>query len=494
MWPFSKRRPRRPRPAWDLSTPILALSNSDYWSIGDACQGTQIFGSTGSGKSTGPLAAICRAFLRAGFGGLFLTAKETDRRVYESYCREAGRQGDVLVFGPNEPLRYNALDAELRRRDAAAGLTETIVALLSTLVEISERNSGQGEREESGYWKRTNLQLMRNAVELLVLAKGRINVPELYKLIVSAPTSNAQLHSEEWQRGSFCWECLVEADRKPKTPRQRADYELVTVYFCVEWANLSERTRTVVLSTFTSMLDVLNRGIVRDLMGDGTNVTPEMAQNGAIFIIDLPLMVFGQIGVFIQVLWKYCFMKAQERRDTAANPRPTFIVVDESHLVAVSQDQVFQTTARSTRTAVVYATQSISNYLAVFGEHADAQVHSLMGNLQTQVFCQQADIRTNAYAAELIGRSRQYLVNANSNYQPDDWFSSMLGTRAGNNSAGVSECFEYEVQPNHFARLRKGGPPEWIVDSLVYQGGRRFGATGRPWLPVSFGQHLPAGR
>lgn len=494
MWPFVKHRPRPSRPAWDLSTRILTLSNSDYWRISDACQGTQIFGSTGSGKSTGPLATICRAFLRAGFGGLFLTAKTTDRRDYENYCRETGRSGDVLVFGPNEALRYNPLDAELQRRDAAAGLTETIVALLSTLVEISERNSGQGERDESGYWKRTNLQLMRNAVELLVLAKGRITVPELYRLVISAPTSYAQLHSDDWQRGSFCWECLVEADRKPKTPRQRADYELVADYVCVEWANLSDRTRTVVLSTFTSMLDVLNRGIVRDLMGGETNVTPDMAQDGKIFIIDLPLMVFGQIGVFTQVLWKYCFMKAQERRDTDANPRPTFIVVDESHLVAVSQDQVFQTTARSTRTAVVYATQSISNYLTVYGEHSDAQVHSLLGNLQTQVFCQQADIRTNAYAAELIGRSRQYMVNANNSYQPDDWFGSMMGARSGNGSAGVSECFEYEVQPNYFAHLCKGGPPEWIVDSLVYQGGRRFGATGRAWLPVSFRQHLPARR
>ena len=98
-----------------------------------------------------------------------------------------------------------------------------------------------------------------------------------------------------------------------------------------------------------------------------------------------------------------------------ANPRPTFIVVDECHLLAVSADQVFQTTARSSRTAVVYATQSISNYLSAFGgPQAEAEVHSLLGNLQTQVFHQQTDTCTNSYAAELIGRTRQFMTSANS--------------------------------------------------------------------------------
>lgn len=69
---------------------------------------------------------------------------------------------------------------------------------------------------------------------------------------------------------------------------------------------------------------------------------------------------------------------------------------DESHLLAVSSDQVFQTTARSSRTTVVYATQSLSNYLAAFGgEQSEAEVHSLLGNLQTQIFHQQVDTRTN---------------------------------------------------------------------------------------------------
>ena len=242
-----------------------------------------------------------------------------------------------------------------------------LVGLFTTVLEISERNKSGGGREEDGYWKRTNRQLLRNSLELLVQAKGAITTPELYRLVVSAPTSFEQLQSDAWRASSFCYQCLKEADAKV-TPERRDDLQLATDFFCLEWPQLSEKTRSIVLSTLTSMLDVLNRGVVRELLSPTeTTVRPEMACDGKIILVDMPLKLFGEVGLFVQTVWKYCFQQAMERRDVASNPRPVFIVVDESHLLATSSDQVFQTTARSSRTAVVYATQSISNYLAAFG-------------------------------------------------------------------------------------------------------------------------------
>lgn len=492
MWPFTKRQPAsKQKGRWDLSTPLLQLSEGDYWTIGHSCEGVQIFGSTGSAKSTSTVAELVKSFLLAGYGGIFFTVKPDDAATYRRYCHETNRLGDVMVFGPNEPLRFNPIDSELRRSDAGAGLTSNIVALLSTLLEVSVRNSRESGGEDSGYWKRANRQLMTNAIDLLVMAKGRLSVPDLYRLVVSAATSREELHSDEWKQTSFCFQCLREADAKSKSSIQKGDFELVADYFAGEWVNLSDRTRSVILSTFTSMVDVLLRGIVRELMSSPvSSVTPEMCQDGKLIVIDVPLKVFGEAGVFIQVLWKHCLQRAQERRDIQKNPRPVFMVVDESHLLTVSADQVFQTTARSTRTAVIYATQSISNYLAALGEKAEPEVHSLLGNLQTQIFHQQADIKTNTYAAELIGRTHQFLVNANSSREPSDLFGSMFGQSPSQCSAGVNETIDFEVQPSTFATLRKGGPPHWVADAIVYQGGRRFHATGRPYMPVTFRQHL----
>ena len=218
MWWSRATVPRRP--TWDLSTPILWFSETDAWTIGHACQGAQIWGGTGSGKSTGSLAAIVLAFLRAGFGGLFLTSKPEDRRTYERYCRLTGRLGDLMIFGPEQPLRYNALDAELRRRDAGAGLTENIVTLLGTLLEVSDAIPDNAKVKIRATGNAPDRQLLRNAVELLVMAKDRLSVPELYKLVVSAPVSFEQVGSESWRKGSFCFRCLEEADARGKTERQ----------------------------------------------------------------------------------------------------------------------------------------------------------------------------------------------------------------------------------------------------------------------------------
>jgi hypothetical protein len=453
--------------------------------------GTQIWGSTGSGKSTGSLAGICRAFLRAGFGGIFLTAKPEDRDVYLRYCREENRLGDVLLFGPDHALKYNFIDAELHRTDAGGGIVENLTMLLATILEINDRKGSSG-RDEEGFWRRATLQLSHEAISLLVLAKGKVTIPDLYRLVVSAPVSVEQLRSEDWKRSSFCWQCLTEADARPKTARQLADFELTTSFFMVEWAGLSDRTRSVVLSSFSSMVHALNRGVARDLLSSPvTNVTPEMTQLGALIVLDMAIKLYGDVGRMVQVIFKYCFQRAQERRNIAENPRPTFLVCDESHLFAVSADQVFQTTARSSRTCTVYATQSISNYLAAFGgEKSEPEVHSLLGNLQNQVFHQQTDTRTNTYAAELIGRSRQFLTNSSSSYGETDWLTSAMGFRGpGQTTGGVSEQIDFEVQPKVFTSLRRGGPENgWLVEGIVYQGGARFRRSGKTWLRAGFSQ------
>lgn len=491
MWPLTRRKTStQPLGRWDLSTPLLWLSESDPFTIGQACEGVQVFGSTGSAKTTSTMAELIKSYLLAGFGGVFLTVKSDDSAMYQRYCQETNRGGELMVFGPNEPLRFNPLNAELQRRDEGAGITSNIVALLSTLLEVAQRNGRHGG-EDAGFWRDTNRQLMTNATDLLIMARGSLSVSDLYRVVVSAATSPEQWKSDEWRKSSFCFQCLREADAKPKTPVQEADFGLVADYFAIEWLNLSERTRSNILTMFTSMLDKLHRGIIRELISSPvTNVSPEMCQDGKLLLIDVPLKVWGETGLLLQVMWKHCLQRAQERRDVQKNPRPVFLVADESHLVTTSTDQVFQTTARSSRTAVIYATQSISNYLAALGEKAEPEVHSLLGNLQTKIFHQQADVKTNQYAAELIGRTRQFLINASSSQQPYEFVDSLFGQGSSQCSAGVTETFEWEVQPTTFATLRKGGPPEFLADAIFYQGGRRFNATGRPWMPVTFRQHL----
>lgn len=501
LWPWSKSDgsspppplPDRPSdPSWPLSDVLVSFSRHDHLTVGRAVEGVLILGATGSGKSSGSGRTIAMSYLYTGWGGLVLCAKPDERRTWERYCEAAGRTDDLIIFGPDRPWRFNFLDYELNRSGAGAGLTENLVNLFSSVLEVAERNSGQSGGGDEGYWRRANRQLVRNLIELLALAKGRVSIPDLYRLAVSAPTSLEQVRSPEWMERSFCFRCLGEGDKKPKTPRQQSDFEIVADFFMFEWPGLSEKTRSVVLSTFTSMADVLNRGVLRELFCGETNVTPEAIERGAIIVVDLSVKEYAEIGQFAAVLLKNAFQRSIERRNVIESPRPVFLWQDEGQLFTTSYDMQFQTTCRAARVSTVVLSQNVSNFYAVMssGDKGRAEADSLFGNLNLKIFHANGDHVTNEWAASMIGRCKQFMVNANNNYGDDDAMSLLIGGGPQNGSAGVTEIWEHEVQPAAFTQLRTGGPAnDWCVDAIVFANGTRFKATGKTWMPVTFSQN-----
>lgn len=487
MWTIFKRRTKRRKgyTQWDLSDPVLQWEPGETWTIGSACQGTQIFGSTGAGKSSGPIRLLSEAFIKSQWGGIFFVAKKDDAATYKKYVADAGRLDDLLVFSPDMLLKYNFIDAEMTQSDGT-GLAEGLTALLMMVAGLADR--GQGEvRETEPFFRLEATRLLRNAILSLVLANEPVTVPNIHRLIVSAATSVEQVRSEAWQRESYLYRVMVAADRAPKTESQRKDFALASSHLLREWPGLASKTRSSCQATLTATTDILSRGAARDLLSSPTtNVTPQMCHDGAIVIVDFPTLVYHDVGRLIQVIIKYCWQRAHGRRDVSRNPRPTFMIADESHLLAVDTDPTFQTTARSSRTAVVYATQSISNYLEVFGERSEPKVSSLTGNLQTQIHMQQSDVKTIAYAQELLGRRRHLMMNGNQS--SEDWLAPLLGMGSRGSSAGFSETYEHDLQASDFNRLAKGGPPRWQCDAILYEGGKTFASTGRTWMPVRFKQ------
>jgi hypothetical protein len=494
MWFGHQPSKKKAGERWPLTLPLLPLSDTSAFSLADACEGVQIFGATGSAKTTGSGFRLAMAYLRAGMGGLILTAKPDERAQWERYCRQAGRLKDLVVFSATGPWRFNFLNYELHRTGPGAGLTENLVNLFSEVLQVAERQTGSGGREDEGYWRRAMRQLVRNCIDLLVMATGNVSVPDLYRLVVSLPTSLAQVTENAWQERSFAFACLKTADEKPKSASRQRDYELCTDYMLLEFPGLSDKTRSIIVSTFTSMVDVFQRSVLRELFCTETNLTPEVVNEGKIILMELPVKEFGEVGQLAQVLMKYVFMRSIERRSADGDTRPVFLWADESQNFTSPYDFQFQTTARSARVCTVYLTQNLPNYYATLGagEAGKASADSLLANLNTKIFHANSDPVTNEWAATLIGRSRQFFVNASQSQQPSDWLSMACGWRSAQPaSAGISEVFEYEVPPRRFTSLRKGGMPNGgLVDAIVFQGGRRFHETGKTWLPVIFQQQF----
>lgn len=467
---------------FNLDKVLLNFNGDEPFTIREACEGVQIFGGIGSGKTSGSGATLARAFLRSGFGGLVLCAKKDELETWEGYAKETGREDSLLVFDTSGKFTFPFLQYEIEREGEGAGYTENLVRLFTTVYEaISRGDSGGGS---DPYWTRAMQQLLRNAIDLCMIARGTVSVPLIHQVIMSAPLSLDETKTEEWRKKSLCYKLMGEAHTKDLDKWTGADLDSTVAFWLREYPSLAEKTRSSILSTLTTMMDNFLRRPFRQLFseppGDDSKVAfPELTHHGVVIVMNLPVKEYGDAGRAAQVVYKYLWQQAAERRNVKENPRPVFLWVDEAQNFATEYDMQFQATARSSRACTVYLTQNIPNYYAEMGgEHSKYRVDSLMGNLQTKIWHANSDPKTNTEAAEIIGKSWQKRKNT----------GSSVGADSFNISSGESESFDYDVPPQEFSKLSKGGPVNnRLVEAFVFQNGRVW-KNGRTHLRVNFKQ------
>ena len=178
----------------DLDTPLLRLSDKDYFTLRDAAEGGAVFGAIGSGKTSG-MKTLATAYLRAGMGGLVCCAKPDEVELWKRYAAEAGRSGDLVLFGEGGH-GFNFLDYELRRQGmrGIGSVTECIMQIVEA-EKVVMTSSGGGEP----FWERSPRQLLNNTLPLLFAARGVIRMEDIVRFLGSAPQTPESLSDKEWQ-------------------------------------------------------------------------------------------------------------------------------------------------------------------------------------------------------------------------------------------------------------------------------------------------------
>lgn len=471
--------------SFPLDTILYRFNGVEPFTLRQACEGVQIFGGIGSGKTSGSGAALAKSYLRAGFGGLVLCAKKDELETWQRYAKETGRENSLLVFDASGEWRFPFLQYEVNREGEGAGYTENLVRLFTTVQEAIERGSGGGGSDP--YWQRAMQQLMRNAIDLSMLARGEVSVQLLYQIIVSAAGSVEERSSKEWKDKSLCWQLLTEANGRQMKGEldewERQDLNSTVSFWLEEFTNLAPKTRSGIVSMFTSMADNFMRRPFRMLFSEPSpknqNAFPELTHQGIVIVMNLPVKEFGEAGRAAQVVYKYMWQQAAERRNVKESDRPLFLWVDEAQNFASEYDMQFQATARSSRACTVYLTQNLPNYYAEMGgAHSKYRVDSLVGNLQTKIWHANSEPETNNRASEIIGKSWQVRQSQSMN----------MGKESFSMGESQQESYDFDVIPQRFTRLRKGSPANnFEVDAIIFQSGRVWN-NGRTFYPAVFDQ------
>lgn len=481
---------------WKPDAHLLRLSTHSVLTREAATQNILVTGGTGMGKTSASGRSLALALLdKRGMaaGMLVCCAKADEVDLWKEYAAETGRTADLRVIEPGGN-RFNPVSHELSRQGAVAS-AENVVGLLEAIMECAEGSGAGSGQDREPYWARAAKQLVRNFVELQILATGTVTIESTYRAVIEAPQSADEVRSTGWRESSYCFKLLREADARPKTPSQARDFALVTAYILTDFANLASRTRSTVVSHLTSQLDPMQRGVLRDLFGADSTVTPEDCSDGAIIVCGLPTQTFREVGLLANTCLKYCWQRSMEGRRLARASRPCVLWCDEFQTVVTPRDAQFLAACRSSRVGCVLLTQGVPGVHAALGggDKGRSEADAIFGNCTTKVFHANSDPVTNEWAAGIIGKSRQLLANGNSSYSSDDQWSASLGLDwlggERNVTSGFAESVDYEIQPREFSLLRPGGVAHGrLVDAIVFQNGRVFPETGRTWLPVTFRQ------
>jgi len=477
---------------YNLDTLLIDLSNeksgSRHWTIRDACEGVQIFGGIGSGKTSGSGRTFALKYLMAGFGGLVLTVKPDEKDLWEHYCHITGRSDDLLIVEPGRQNYFNFLEYESSQSNDGNAITENIVQVLKTVIRASEEKSSG--KSDDAFWENALDMLIFNVIDLCKLAYGKISLQNMYDIVQSLPKNgiplsdidedspnaffkafkaarkNIKKQNEEWEQAQtveYLRELMKNGTYHEAALNAIDDarlFSFVDQFFLESFVNLSEKTRSIIDFSFSGFLFRLLREPVYSLFCRHSSIfTPEDCLNGKIILINLPVKVYQKIGRDCQILFKYIWQRTMEKRNVKENNRPVFLWADEAQNFLHEHDPDYQATARSSCISTVYLSQNLPNYLAnMGGTRSDHKVKSFLGTLATKIFHANADIETNKYASDLVG---------------DDFFidESKTATSAGQFSSSHTRNLKIDkaLRAEQFSRLKTGtAKNNFIVEAYMH--------------------------
>jgi hypothetical protein len=438
-------------------------------------------GNSGSGKSSTTGTIVPMAALRDGWGIIAYATKSDDHTFWDRVCASSGRADRLRVVRPGGVHHFNLIRYELERPTLGGGNS---LALATRLFELFQEGKPQAHASESSeFFQNQGVILLCNTIDALRLTGEPVSFRAIARFMEATAKTSQELEVPRWREG-FCFQVLAKADAATEGKSNRELYDTVSGYFLESFVNMSDRTRGDVLATIDATLFQLGRDPVRQLLDSpkGCSFVPEMLESGAVIVIDCPVGIYGPVGRMITIAFKRLvkdFMRRRVIRGDASRPILNF--ADEAQAYVTREDADFQQVCRSNKIATMMLTQSIDNLEAVLGN--DAHTNSLANALGLHVYH-----ATSGKTAEWIERRiAQFWKPMESVSYQGMGGGRDQGHRGPN--VNLSEHLYPRVLAAELTQLRTGGRPHGnLVDCIAFKPGRRFVASGAPFVRTTFQQ------
>ena len=458
--------------------PLGMLGLSDAASL---CSHLFLMGGSGSGK-TSILRILMSEIINRGVGCLWLCVKNDEAQNAIGVINSTTMRDRLIHLAPGqENCRFNFLAWELQK-----GSPTTAARLLERLNQQLMRSNG--DREEQ-FWANLFFRYLKNSIVICWFAfREKANIEHVYQLITSTPNSIEHSKSEMFY-SSHCYQMINSAEGNLQSESERREFEMAVTFLLKETMQLGDKARTAGVTQSTAILTPFLTSPIYETTCNDSTFTPDMALDGHCVVLDAPVLTHKTSGMLFQSLVTMLTIEEALRR-----PDPqctTAIVRDEVQMLIADPafEAMAMSVARSHKLAFVSATQSIPTLHAMLGGTAEAEVqmHSQLGNYNTQLILANRCSVTNNHYSQAFGNQREQFIGVSET--PPKEHLDMMSLVFGSDDYlySTNEQMVPRVEPSRFLELRRGGTAHrFLIDAFFTQGGRTY--DGCPYKLVTFSQ------
>lgn len=383
----------------------LAAHQKIALELEDAAQNILVLGGIGSGKTTRAMHPLLLQLLDQECGGLIFDVKGDFQTAVLTFAEQTQRP--VTLIGPG-----------FEKMNLLAGLSPEMAA---SFLKSAFLLSGKGHGE--AFWIDTATELCRNTLGLLSFVPNAYSLQGLYGYLFDV---------EERLAVDETLDALLPT-LDAKALRLLKSYGH---YHEKIFDKFDEKVKAGVNATIAQVLSPFNHPeLVEAFCSSGENHVPmEAVLNGAVYLVSLPLSVWGLGGKVVYSLIKLRFYNVMQQRATRSawnQERPVFFMCDEfQEIVSANKDGLsdlnFWDKSRSSKTIGIISAQAVSSFYAAIGDRDIA--HALLQNFRQKICFRTEDTTTLTYfnnladKVEVIRKSHSHTTGKQN--QPDKIFSS----------------------------------------------------------------------
>lgn len=403
-------------------------------SFQEAVRGIQIFGATGSGKTSGSGAFIAQNLLSKGLGGLVLTSKKDDFELWKKYSESTSRADSLVSINWKSGHKINIFEYFRKMSETPENIHLEIADMFKEFI----FNSNLQENEN--FWSKARDQLLINLIKVLIHDNKEITLNNLSLLLIDLYKMKSKSKEENYLSKVI--------DKDPN----------LSSYFKEKLLSLGDESFSSVVLTLEVQIGRFQNSKIEKMFMSETTFDPRIIISGAVVLIDTPMERYGDQGLLSNKLWKAVFEKTI-LKEKSNSSNYTFKWEDEAHNFVSKRDAYFNSTSRDKNQINIYCTQGVNNYLLDSSRSSEKSVQSLLMNLGTKIFHQTSEKKTMDLAKSIFGVKDVEKIRIHKD-------------KNGNESSSSEKFKEDTVREETLLKLKKGGnSSRFIVEGIISQSG-----------------------